>query len=119
MGQFTFFDPGAPLDDHDHTPRARTSDPSTSHRAAHEIEPALGDLQRKAVATVRQWPDRTCQELADLLALRDPRTLNRRITEVARRGWIVSSGERRCSVTGRVARTWRVGVSGVGEIPRT
>lgn len=91
-------------------PRARNTDPDTSHQAAREIAPHLGDLQREALDAIRQHPGRTCTELARLRDYADPRTFNRRISELAKMEppRIRCSGTRRCGVTGKNARTWEV-----------
>ena len=84
-------------------PLARRTDPPQSHRAAEEIRPHLGALQRQALEMVARHRGRTAQEIADLEELRDPRTLNRRLCELRRRGLIQGQTVRPCTVTGRNA----------------
>lgn len=88
---------------------ARRTDPATSHDAARGIVGSLGRLQAEALAAIRRHPAHTATELADLAGIRDPRVLNRRISELAADGRIVCVGERACRVTGRRARIWEVG----------
>lgn len=96
-------------------PRARTSDPATSHEAAAAIESsglAAMQLDRTADAVTRH-PGHTTAELAQLIAAttgEDEGTvrhwLGRRMSEAARLGRIVGAGRRTCAVTGRTATLW-------------
>lgn len=98
------------------TPRARTSDPATSHIAARRIKEsgALGRQQRVVCELVKAKPGRTSAELA----------LDYAIHELSMRGWqalrpmiarrlpelepvYVRKGEARpCEVTGSTCVTW-------------
>ncbi len=87
-------------------PLARGTDPSTSHEAAAKIRPKLKSLQRQTLLLIDEYPGRTATELARLGGHADPRRINRRISELAKRGSIVSKGVRKCWITGFDARTW-------------
>lgn len=52
------------------TPRARTSDPETSHAAAEEVRSSgrLGRQQREVLEAVQRWPGCTSAELAQQMA---------------------------------------------------
>jgi len=85
-------------------PRARNTDPKTSHEAAEFIRGTAKKQQSKAAEAVRTYPGQTSQELADLTGL-DRYMLARRLPEVE--GSLVSKGDtRRCQVSGRTATTW-------------
>jgi hypothetical protein len=97
------------------TPRARTTDPATSHRAAARVRADLGRQQQLVLDWVQCFPGHTSAELAQEIARArddDPRLwpkyrpmLGRRLPELvpvhARKG-----GARRCEVTGEECITW-------------
>ena len=87
---------------------ARSTDPETSHEAARAVVPRLGQLQQQLLEVVREHPGRTMNELAQLKGERDPRTFNRRASELEKAGVIRVGVTKTCSVSGRRARTWRV-----------
>jgi predicted ArsR family transcriptional regulator len=82
----------------------------TSIAAYHELrrEGALGAKQRAALALVRRYPGRTAVELTQLAGLRDPNGVRPRLVELAREGYIEAASNRQCSITGRMAMTWRL-----------
>lgn len=107
------FRPAAPLVD---TPRARATDPDTSHQAAAAIKAtgALGEQQRDALQMVRLFPGSTTSELArrkvELLGAEGSwekwrHIFGRRLGELAD-VHIRAGKARRCGVTGRRATTW-------------
>ena len=71
-------------------------------------EGELGERQRAVLDLVRRYPGRTAQELTDLARLKDPNAVRPRLVELAREGWVEAAGSRQCSVTGRMAMTWRL-----------
>lgn len=81
----------------------------TSIATYHDLraEGALGERQRFVLDLVRRYPGRTAIELTDLARLRDPNGVRPRLVELAKAGWIEAAGNRRCSVTGRMAMTWQ------------
>ena len=85
---------------------ARASHPKTSHKAAKEILDDLAKLQAWTLAAVIANPGLTTNELADVLGLRDPRKIGRRLPELAKKGQIRRGESRACDVTGRDATTW-------------
>lgn len=96
------------------TPRARSSDPVTSHRAAARIKSSgrLGRHQKAVLAIVQAYPGHTSAEIAELLT-RDPALsgVTDLYHEVARRlpeldGAHVRKGEARiCRVRGSSCQT--------------
>lgn len=89
------------------TARARKSDPITSHLAAEQIEES-GDAEshrRILLAAVRQWPGKTCGELAHLVLMRrEP--CGKRLPELRRAGLVRNGPERICSEQGTRQMTW-------------
>jgi hypothetical protein len=86
------------------TPRARNTDPTTSHEAADAIK-ASGDLgrqQQAVLAAVRRWPGLTSLELGARMSL-DRWAVARRLPELE--GIHVRKGEPRV-VNGRRHVTW-------------
>lgn len=93
---------------------ARTSI-ATYHDLRREGE--LGERQRFVLDLVRRYPGRTARELTDLAHLRDPNGVRPRLVELAKAGHVECAGNRLCSVTGRMAMTWRtVGRPEQGEL---
>ncbi len=89
---------------------ARRSDPSTSKAAADELlaDPnRLGKLQRRARALVKKYPDHTAREISEAVGDADPATTRRRLSEIARAGWIEVVARRKCRVTGKVVAVYR------------
>jgi hypothetical protein len=92
-------------------PRARTTDPESSHLAAREVKESgrLGKQQHDVLEAVCQWPGRTSAELAAKLAPDNWFSLRhmvaRRLPELepihVRKGAL-----RECSKTRRAAVTW-------------
>lgn len=96
------------------TPRARESDPSTSHEAGVRIgrSGVLGLQQLQVLAYVRLWPGLTSAELAAKVAERtrqEPEAFRwmiaRRLPEL-RPVWVVNGAARLCAATGNKAMTW-------------
>lgn len=86
------------------TPRARRSDPETSHLAAERIKPKLRAQQQAVLDALARWPGSTAVELAHETGL-DRYLVSRRLPELvpvhARRG-----KPRVCSVNGTPMTTW-------------
>lgn len=97
------------------TPRARETDPNTSHEAGEEVRSSgrLGRQQRDVLEAVNRWPECTSAELAQHMAALRGCHLSELRWMVARRlpelePHKVAKGEARpCSVTRRRAHTWR------------
>lgn len=92
--------PGPPLT------LSRNSDPGTSHLAAVEVAPAIGDLQEWAARCVRERPGLTQRELGAAYCPTDPRKIGRRLAETERLGLTRRGEPRACTVSGRMAETW-------------
>ncbi len=97
-------------------PRARETDPTTSHQAAAAIKAsgALGEQQRDAVQIVRLFPGRTTSELAKLKVdelgaegswEKWRHIFGRRLSDL-KNVHVEARAPRRCAVTGRQAATW-------------
>lgn len=87
------------------TPRARRSDPVTSHEAADAIKAsgALGEQQQIVLAAVQRWPGLTSLELAARMQ-RDRWMVARRLPELS--PVHVRKGEEFRTVNGRRHCTW-------------
>lgn len=101
------------------TPRARATDPESSHEAADRIKRTgrLSLHQRQALEAVRKWPGRTAAELAENgrrynagngrpRFLTDRYELSRRLPELAPVHAVQSEGKRPCKVLGSNCVTW-------------
>jgi hypothetical protein len=90
----------------------RKSDPETSQMAAAEIVHSgkLGHAQRCMMCAVRLYPGTTAQEAAArCVGWQDgsAETYRKRVKELVKLGLIVECERRRCTVTGKVATTYR------------
>lgn len=99
----------------DAPPLARSCDPLTSTTAAAEIAPQLVGCRLVALEAaryvVRQYGDATANEIAvraASMSCRPAETFRKRVHELVRLGRLIVAGERKCSTTGRMARTFRV-----------
>lgn len=92
---------GKPLAD---KPRARKSDPATSHAAAARVAPKLRAQQQQVLIALRLWPGSTAVELAKAAGL-DRYLVSRRLPELVPE--FVRRGKPRiCSVAGTPQTTW-------------
>lgn len=97
------------------TPRARRTDPDTSHAAGDKVRRTgeLGKQQRLVLDAVKRWPGRTSAELGKLIAEERGEDVivwryraGRRLSEVAVGGHIRRARPRQCEATGNMAATW-------------
>lgn len=89
----------------------RNTDPSTSDKSARELSPdKLRGMRLRAWSLVKKYPDKTATELADLAGDRCTRRVGKRLPELEKMGWVVRSGVRKCTVTGKDCCTWRAAV---------
>jgi hypothetical protein len=100
------------LDLFDARPKARRTDPVTSHEAAEfaEASGTIGHQQEIVEALVRKHPGNTSAELAwseDAKGL-DRYAIARRLPELERLGLVRKGEARICSESGRRAVTWEV-----------
>ncbi len=86
--------------------RKRITD--TSVQSYREIRETLGDRQRQVYDLIQRHPNRTDRELASIAGVNDPNQIRPRRTELTDKGLIAEGGRRRCTVTGKVAKTWRI-----------
>lgn len=92
---------GKPLADQ---PRARRTDPGTSHVAAQRMSRGRADAHRQTIlAAIRAHPWSTYRGLAELTGL-EPVAVGRRLVELERAGLARPDGE--TLVDGRLMRTW-------------
>lgn len=98
MSQLTLF----------HTPpTAPFSNPMTSKEAAEAIQPTLGAIESKVLGFIvgRKRIGATCDEVERLLGFRH-QTASARIYDLAQKGLIQDSGDRRETSSGRRAIVW-------------
>ena len=98
----------------------KTNVQGTSRDAYYEIKPELGDRQRFVLNFLKtQIRPVTNSEIS--VQLKVPiNQITPRIFELRQKGFVVSHGKKRCSVTGRVCLTWAIGATpddGQGELP--
>jgi len=86
------------------TPRARRSDPETSHLAAERVKPKLRKQQEAVLAALTRWPGSTAVELAHATGL-DRYLVSRRLPELVP-VWARRGKPRTCSVAGTAQTTW-------------
>jgi hypothetical protein len=91
----------APLTD---TPRARRSDPETSHIAAERVRPKLRKQQQAVLDALARWPGSTAVELAHETGL-DRYLVSRRLPELVP-VWVRRGKPRACTVAGTAQGTW-------------
>lgn len=89
------------------TPRARRSDPATSHIAAERMREsgALGKQTAAVLEAVRRWPGSTAVEIAQRAEI-DRHAVSRRLPELAKLVQIRRGPPRACSVNGNPQTTW-------------
>ncbi len=80
----------------------------TSRLAYQDIKPKLGELQQTILILVHGNPDHTDKELAQIAGKSDPADIRRRRGELVDMGYVVSSGKRICTVSGKLCHVWRV-----------
>ena len=106
MTQLSLFDDGPQL--------ARQDDPPTSKQAAEEIRPSIGKLQAAFLAALKDLGGgpataREVAERAKEMGLhREPESIRKRASELEDMRLIQVVEVRRCSVTNKVAETWRL-----------
>jgi hypothetical protein len=90
-------------------PRARTSDPDTSHAAARSVAGKVTDSQRAVLAAIRHLGRCTDEELVsvyDQLPPLSPSGIRTRRKELADRGLVRDTGRRTRLRSGRQAVVW-------------
>jgi len=87
---------------------ARNSDPETSHQAEQHMNESGGrqSMISKVAEMVAEHQDKTGRELAKIYNYPDTSVVLKRISDAHNRGLIRSTETRKCTVTGRQARTW-------------
>jgi hypothetical protein len=98
-----------------HSPIARNTDPGTSHEAAAEVagklnrcqQGLLDAIQRLAAADAPTAGEAAANAYeADSSSSRE--TYRKRLGELVAAGRVVEAGKRRCRVTGKPARTFKI-----------
>jgi hypothetical protein len=92
---------------------ARQDDPPTSKAAAEDIRPSIGKLQAAFLAALKDLGGaRTAREIAErareLGLHREPESIRKRAAELEDMRLIQVVEVRRCSITNKVAETWRL-----------
>ena len=77
----------------------------TSEAAAEATKPHMGRLQQLVLNALQQRGDMTPDECADALEV-DILSIRPRFSELARRGLIAQTGEKRANRSGLMARVW-------------
>jgi len=92
------------LDAFTDTPRARRTDPETSHMAAERIKPKLRAQQELVLAALRNFPGSTAVELAHVANL-DRYMVSRRLPELVPI-WVRRGKPRECTVNKTRMGSW-------------
>jgi len=89
------------------TPRARRTDPSTSHSAAERmrVSGALGKQAAAVLEAVKTWPGFTAVEISQRAQI-DRHAVSRRLPDLVARGMVRRGPPIVCSVNGRPQSTW-------------
>jgi predicted HTH transcriptional regulator len=87
----------------------RKSDPETSREAAFAgvASGTFGRTERLALRYVAANPGRTAKEL-EVIAGVEAGTIRKRLAGLKRKGKLINGDSRKCNVSGRNARTWKV-----------
>ena len=72
-----------------------------------QLRESLGDRQKVVLILIRKNPDCTDRELTNLLGSFDSNFVRPRRNELVKLGLIEESGKKKCSMSGRLAITWR------------
>lgn len=98
---------------------ARMSDPATSQLAATDICERRSELHEVAITAAKQLlkkqPDATANEIGrrgSEISSRPAETIRKRVHELVRLGMLVICGERKCSTSGKLARTFNLHTEG-------
>lgn len=86
-------------------PRARNSDPETSHEAAAKIRPRITRTIDSVYQALKRRRNITSRELAQAAGL-DRYEVARRLVDLERAGLAERGPKRRCTVQGWAAITW-------------
>ena len=89
------------------TPRARTTDPETSHAAARSMTGTASEHHERILGALEVHGDLTSEQIADRCGLRMEQVC-RRMKELERSGKAEPTSERRRNRNGATARVWRV-----------
>ncbi len=92
---------------------ARTHDPDTSHEAAESISPRLRALQARVLAYAASEPDGFTDRDLEAAMGDSGSTWRTRRSELAAKGYIRDSGERRTHGTGRRHIVWIITSEGL------
>jgi hypothetical protein len=85
---------------------SRSDDGMESKAAASRIAEKLSSEQAWCVQCVRERPNLTAMELAQIFCPKDPRRIGRRLGECDELGKLRRGQSRSCTITGRLAATW-------------
>lgn len=87
---------------------ARSSDPDTAKNAARAVSETLGDVERLVLGFVANNPNLSASELCLIQKEVGIRTVSTRLSGLVRKGRIIISGKRECSVTRKVVNTYAI-----------
>ncbi len=86
---------------------ARRGDPSTSHKAANEIENSAKQIKAIVLSALKRHGAMTSEEIAEATGLTHPQVW-RRTSDLKNEFSIIDSGQRRLNTSGKDAIVWRV-----------
>ena len=87
-------------------PRARTTDPETSHEAAESVTQSAAGQRTRCLEALHEHGPLTADEIDALVGWRLT-TAGRRLPELAELGHVKTTSEKRRTRTGRNAYVWR------------
>lgn len=106
-------------------PIARNTDPATSHQAADRYNRSKrGERQRQVLLIVDKYPELTNGEYARRMLEHYPQlpvkiaveTPHKRLSDLQSKGWVVVTGERKCSDSGYNCQTWKITALGLAQL---
>lgn len=88
-------------------PRARSTDPTTSHTAARSMRTSAAEHRKRILGVLNDHGDLTPEQIGDRCGLGSVQVC-RRMAELERLGKAEPTGERRRNRNGSPARVWRI-----------
>jgi hypothetical protein len=82
----------------------------TSRLAYQQIQPKLNDLEQTVLIQLHINPNVTDKELAQLSGKTEANDIDnfrKRRADLTTKGYVIDSGKRICTVTGKLCHTWR------------
>ena len=89
-------------------PRARATDPATSHEAAGLALRGARVLEHQILVAFATWQELTDDELAAQLPTRHPASVKTARSRLSNAGYLVATGETRVNARNRRMNIWRL-----------